>query len=97
MDVKSSFLNGYIEMEVYAKQPPDFEDHTLPDHVFKLKKSMYGLKQSLHAWYDKLSFFLLENGFMRGKVDTTIFRREVGKNFIIVWIHVDDIIFKATN
>lgn len=97
MDVKSAFLNGFIEEEVYVKQPPGFEDPTLTDHVFKLKKALYGLKQVPRAWYDRLSSFLLENDFMRGKVDTTLFRREVGKDFIIVQIYVDDIIFGATN
>jgi len=97
MDVKNSFLNGFIKEEMYVRQPPGFEDHTLPDHVFKLQKALYGLKQILHAWYDRLSSFLLRNGFMRGKVDTTFFKREVGKDFIIVQIYVDDIIFRATN
>ena len=68
MDVKNSFLNGFIKEEMYVRQPPGFEDHTLPDHVFKLQKALYGLKQILHAWYDRLSSFLLRNGFMRGKV-----------------------------
>ena len=62
MDVKSAFLNGVIEEEVYIKQTPSFKDYTLPDHVFKLKKTLYGLKQAPHAWYHELSFFLLENG-----------------------------------
>jgi len=97
MDVKSVFLNDFIEENMYVKQPPRFEDHTLPDHVFKLKKALYGLKQTLRAWSDRQSFFLLENGFMRGKVDITLLRREVSKYFIIVQIYVDDVIFGATN
>ena len=46
MDVKSTFLNGFINEEVYISQPPDFEDHKHPYHVYKLKKSLYGLKQA---------------------------------------------------
>ena len=59
MDVKSDFLNGVIEEEVFVKQPPGFEDLKHPDHVFKLKKSLYSLKQAPRAWYDRLSNFLI--------------------------------------
>ena len=97
MDVKSAFLNGFIEEEVYVRQPPGFEHNTLTDHGFKLKKALYGLKQAPRAWYDRLSSFLINNGFMRGKVDTTLFRKDLNKDFIIVQIYVDDIIFGATN
>jgi len=55
MDVKSAFLNGVMEEEVFVKQPPGFEDLKNPDHVYKLKKSLYGLKQAPKAWYDRLS------------------------------------------
>jgi len=97
MDIKSAFLNRFIEEEMYARQRPNFENHTLPNHVFKLQKALYGLKWAPHARYDKLNSFLLENGFMKGKVHTTFFTRKVGKNYIIVRIYVDDIIFRATN
>ncbi|WJX24545.1 hypothetical protein P8452_13640 [Trifolium repens] len=63
MDVKSAFLNGVIYEEVYVKQPPGFEDLKNPEYVYKLKKSLYGLKQAPRAWYERLSNFLLENGF----------------------------------
>ena len=72
MDVKSDFLNGFIQEEVYVDQPPDFENLEKPNHVFKFKKTLYGLKQA-RARYERLSKFLLENGFSRGKVDTTLF------------------------
>jgi hypothetical protein len=45
MDVKSAFLNGYINEEVYVEQPPSFKDDKKPDHVYKLRKTLYGLKQ----------------------------------------------------
>ena len=67
------------------------------DHVFKLTKALYGLKQAPRAWYECLSFFLLQNNFKRGKVDTTLFIKHTDSDMIIVQIYVDDIIFGATN
>ena len=72
MDVKSAFLNGFIEEEIYVKQPLGFENFDFPNHVFKLSKALYGLKQAPRAWYERLSNFLLEKGFSKGKVDTTL-------------------------
>ena len=58
MDVKSAFLNGVIEEEVYVEQPPGFVDHIHLDFIFKLDKALYGLKQAPRAWYERLSSFL---------------------------------------
>ncbi|XP_068476793.1 uncharacterized protein [Phaseolus vulgaris] len=55
MDVKSAFLNGYINEEVFVSQPPGFEDHKYPEHVYMLKKALYGLKQAPRKWYERLS------------------------------------------
>ena len=84
MDVKSAFLNGYINEEVYVEQPPGFEDVKKPDHVYKLKKTLYGLKQAPRAWHERLRDFLLSKGFMMGKVDTTLFIKKIGKRLICV-------------
>ncbi|XP_057990561.1 uncharacterized protein LOC131172945 [Hevea brasiliensis] len=97
MDVKSAFLNGYIDEEVYVAQPPGFENHEHPNHVYKLTKALYGLKQAPRAWYERLSKFLLQNDFQRGKVDTTLFVKKHHNDMLIVQIYVDDIIFGATN
>jgi len=97
MDVKSAFLNGVISEEVFVKQPPSFEDLKHLDHVYKLKKSLYGLKQAPRVWYDRLNNFLIKNDFKRGQVDTTLFRRTLEKNILVVQIYVDDIIFGYTN
>jgi len=97
MDVKSAFLNGYIEEEVYVKQPPGFEHPKFPNHVFKLQKALYGLKQAPRAWYARLKTFLLENGFKMGSVDKTLFLLRQGNDSLIVQIYVDDIIFGGSS
>lgn len=59
MDIKSPFVNGVISKEVYVKQPPRFEDSIHLEHVFKLNKSLYGIKHAPRVWYERLSNFLL--------------------------------------
>ncbi|GKC29915.1 retrovirus-related pol polyprotein from transposon TNT 1-94 [Tanacetum coccineum] len=87
MDVKTTFLNGTLKEEVYVSQPDVFVDPDFPDHVYKLKKAMYGLKQSPRAWYDKLSSFLIENYFIKGIVDLTLFTRHHKEDILRVQIH----------
>ncbi|GJZ15168.1 retrovirus-related pol polyprotein from transposon TNT 1-94 [Tanacetum coccineum] len=66
MDVKIAFLNGELKEEVYVSQPEGFVDPDHPTHVYRLKKALYGLKQAPRAWYDTLSWFLLDNKFSKG-------------------------------
>nr|KYP38726.1 Retrovirus-related Pol polyprotein from transposon TNT 1-94 [Cajanus cajan] len=97
MDVKSAFLNGLIQEEVYVEQPPGFVDFKNPNHVYKLKKALYGLKQAPRSWYDRLSKFLIENDYERGKVDNTLFVKKFKNDTMYVQIYVDDIVFGSTN
>ncbi|XP_066344265.1 uncharacterized protein [Miscanthus floridulus] len=97
MDVKSAFLNGFIEEEVYVKQPPGFKHPNFLDRVFKLQKALYGLKQAPRAWYARLKTFLLKNGFKMGSVDKTPFLLRQGNDTLIVQIYVDDIIFGGSS
>ena len=97
MDVKSAFLNGDLKEEVFFKQPPCFEDGELPNHVFKLNKALYGLKQAPRAWYERLSKFLLKNGFKRGKIENALFLLKREQELLIIQVYVDDIIFGATS
>ena len=97
MDVKSAFLNGILNEEIYVEQPKGFVDQSFPNHVFKLTKALYGLKQAPRAWYDKLSSFLLSKGFHRGSNDKTLFLKNVNSDLIVAQIYVDDIIFGSTN
>ena len=57
MNVKRAFLNGYLKEEVYVMQPPDFENNEFPNHVFKLDKALYGLKEAPRAWYSVCQTF----------------------------------------
>jgi hypothetical protein len=84
MDVKSAFLNRYIQEEVYVEQPPSFEDDKKPNHVYKLRKALYGLKQAPRAWYERLRDLLLSKGFVMGKVDTTLFTKKIGKDLFVL-------------
>ncbi|KAL8145757.1 hypothetical protein AgCh_003779 [Apium graveolens] len=97
MDIKSAFLNGELEEEVYVEQPPGFVDSKFPNHVYRLDKALYGLKQAPRAWYETLAQFLLESGFNRGTIDKTLFYLNHGKDLLLVQIYVDDIIFGSTN
>nr|GEZ50670.1 putative ribonuclease H-like domain-containing protein [Tanacetum cinerariifolium] len=97
MDVKSVFLYGTIEEEVYVCQPLGFEDPKNPDKVYKVVKALYGLHQAPRACYETLATYLLENGFQRGTIDQTLFIKKQQKDILLVQIYVDDIIFGATN
>jgi hypothetical protein len=97
MDVKSAFLNGPIKEEVYVEQPPSFEDDKYLDHVYRLSKELYGLKQVPRAWYECLRDFLFANAFMVGKADPTLFTKTCSGDLFVCQIYVDDIIFGPTN
>jgi hypothetical protein len=82
---------------VYVRQPPGFESPKYPDRVYKLSKALYGLKQASRSWYARLKTFLLENGYVMGSVDKTLFTLNHGTGFLLVQIYVDDIIFGGSS
>ncbi|GJU92769.1 putative ribonuclease H-like domain-containing protein [Tanacetum coccineum] len=96
MDVKSAFLYGKIDEEVYVSQPPGFLDPKYPQKVYKVVKALYGLHQAPRAWYATLSTFLLKNGYRRGTIDKTLFIKKDKHDIILVQVYVDDIIFGST-
>jgi hypothetical protein len=97
MDVKSAFLNGFLEEEVYVKRPPGFESDEFPHRVYRLRKALYGLKQAPRAWYGRLRGFLFNKGFEMGKVDKTRFLLRQGDDILIVQVYVDDIVFGSSS
>ncbi|GKE09723.1 putative ribonuclease H-like domain-containing protein, partial [Tanacetum coccineum] len=97
LDVKSAFLYGEIEEEVYVTQPKGFEDPYFPKHVYRVVKALYGLHQAPRAWYARLSAFLLQHNYRRGTIDKTLFIKKDSRDIILVQVYVDDIIFGSTN
>ena len=65
MDVKTAFLNGIIQEEIYIEQPQGFEIHDRETHVCRLKKALYGLKQAPRAWYSRIDSYLPSMGFQK--------------------------------
>ncbi|GKA22433.1 retrovirus-related pol polyprotein from transposon TNT 1-94 [Tanacetum coccineum] len=96
MDVKSAFLYGKIDEEVYVSQPPGFIDPKYPKKVYKVVKALYGLHQAPRAWYATLSTFLLKNRYIRGTIDKTLFIKKDKNDIMLVQVYVDDIIFGST-
>jgi len=85
MDMKTAFLNGVIEEEVYIEQPKGFEIFSSDSHVCRLKRVLYGLKQALHAWYTWIGSYFTGLGFSKSDVDPNLYQIVVeGKLLIIV-------------
>ncbi|GKB28753.1 retrovirus-related pol polyprotein from transposon TNT 1-94 [Tanacetum coccineum] len=96
MYVKSAFLNGFINEEVYVAQPLGFIDFEKPNYVYKLKKALYGLKKAPKSWCDRLKAFLQKPKYSMGMVDNSLSTKKSKLHLIIVQIYVDDIIFGST-
>ncbi|GJT03250.1 putative ribonuclease H-like domain-containing protein [Tanacetum coccineum] len=96
IDVKSSFLYGTIDEEVYVSQPLGFVDPDHPKKVYKVVKALYGLHQAPRSWYATLSTFLEKHGYRRGTIDKTLFIKKDRKAIMLVQVYVEDIIFGST-
>nr|GEV42083.1 hypothetical protein [Tanacetum cinerariifolium] len=83
MDAKTMFLNGNLREEVYVSQPDGFVDPDNPNHVYKLNKALYILKQAPCAWYDMLSLFLISQDFSKGSVDPKMFIHRNGNDLLL--------------
>ncbi|GJZ75051.1 putative ribonuclease H-like domain-containing protein [Tanacetum coccineum] len=93
MDVKSAFLYGTIDEEVYVSQPPGFVDPDHPKKVYKVVKALYGLHQAPRAWYATLSTFLEKHGYKRGTIDKTLFIKRDKKDIMLVQVNRNRSIF----
>jgi hypothetical protein len=90
-DVKTAFLNGVIEEEVYIEQPQGFEVEDRKTHVCRLKKAWYGLKQAHIAWYGRIDSFLTSLGFTKTKVDSNLYFKVMNDEPVIFQLYVDDL------
>lgn len=97
LDVNNAFLQGMLTDEVYISQPPGFVDEDHPHHVCRLKKTLYGLKQALRAWYQELKSFLLSLGFNNSIADTSLFTYNHGSDLVYILVYVDDILVTGSN
>ncbi|WZZ73743.1 hypothetical protein YC2023_085113 [Brassica napus] len=97
MDVKNAFLQGELEDEVYMRPPPGMEDFVKPGNVLRLKKAIYGLKQSPRAWFHKLSTTLNGRGFVKSEADHTLFTLTSKQGIVVSLIYVDDIIITGSD
>ncbi|GKB40101.1 retrovirus-related pol polyprotein from transposon TNT 1-94 [Tanacetum coccineum] len=96
MDVKSAFLYGKIDEEVYVSQPLGFVDPKYSKKVYKVMKALYGLHQAPRAWYATVSTFLVKSGYRRGTINKTLFIKKDKNDIMLVQVYVDDIIFGST-
>lgn len=92
MDVKSAFLNGDLEEEVYVQQPPGFIDDKQGGAVLRLRKALYGLRQAPRAWHSKLDASLVSLGFDRCPMEHGVYKRKTGNDLLLVGVYVDDLI-----
>jgi len=93
MNVKTAFLNGNLEEDIYMEQPKGFVQRSDKHLVCKLTKSLYGLKQALRAWYQKIDASFLAFEFKRSVADHNLYFAQIGANVMIVLVYIDYLIF----
>jgi hypothetical protein len=98
LDVKSAFLHGELNEEVYVEQPKGYENKQNPQQVYKLKKALYGLKQAPRAWFSRIEAHFINEGFEKCYSEHTLFiKTDREGNILIVSLYVDDLIFTGNN
>ena len=97
LDVKSAFLNGVLQEEIYVKQPDGFVIQGVEDKVYLLQKALYGLKQAPRAWYSRIDEHLLNLGFVKSLSEATLYVKLKDNDVLIVSLYVDDLLVTGSN
>lgn len=97
LDVKSAFLNGYLQEEIYVEQPKGFLVKGKEEKVYRLRKALYGLKQAPKAWYNKVDDYLQSLRFIKSPSEATLYVKKSDTNLIIVSVYVDDMLVTGSN
>ncbi|WJZ98853.1 hypothetical protein VitviT2T_017352 [Vitis vinifera] len=97
LDVKSAFLNGYLQEEIYVEQPEGFQVKGQEEKVYLLKKALYGLKQAPRAWYSRIDEHLQSLGFVKSPSEATLYVKGTDANLIVVSVYVDDLLVTGSN
>ncbi|KAL5769797.1 hypothetical protein ACOSP7_013951 [Xanthoceras sorbifolium] len=97
LDVKTAFLHGDLEEEIYMRQPEGFKEAGKENLVCRLKKSLYGLKQAPRQWYNKFDSFMSNSGFTRCQADHCCYIKRFDNSFIILLLYVDDMLVAGSD
>lgn len=97
MDVKSAFLNGFLQEEIYVEQPDGFVIKGQEKKFYLLKKALYGLKQAPRVWYNRINDHLLHLGFQKSLSEATLYVKHVGADILIISLYVDDLLVTGSN
>ena len=98
MDVKTTFLHGDLEEDIYIEQPEGFKVNSKENFVCKLRKNLYGLKQAPRQWYNKLKSVVEDQGYKKTSSDHCVFVQKFSeKDFIILLLYVDDMLIVGKN
>jgi hypothetical protein len=96
MDVKSAFLNGYLEEEIFVEQPEGFSVAGQENQVYQLKKALYGLKQAPRSWYSRIDAYLQNLGFTRSLSESTLYVKKAEGQILVVSLYVDDLLITGS-
>ncbi|KZV49059.1 hypothetical protein F511_11010 [Dorcoceras hygrometricum] len=97
MDVKTAFLNGDLEEEIYMEQPEGFSAPGQENKVCKLVKSLYGLKQAPKQWHEKFDKSMIDSGFKVNECDRCVYIKDSEDGYVILCIYVDDMLIIGSN